>query len=70
MLGFIICVFSLIVSFGLVSIDYWAEKKDNIKKEVDDKEGFNWKEIANFSIKAIEGIQQDFPISFPTQVHF
>jgi len=48
MLGFVICVFSLIISFGLVSIDYWAEKKDNITKEVDDKEGFNWKEIANF----------------------
>ena len=42
MIGFGICIFSLCVSFCLVSIDYWAEKKDNVIVEKDPNDNFKW----------------------------
>ena len=35
MIGLAICVFSLIIAFCLVFIDYWAEKKDNVQVDKD-----------------------------------
>ena len=51
MLGFAICVFSLIIAVCLVLIDYWAEKKDDVKQDAaDEADAFNWREITNFKL--------------------
>lgn len=50
MIGFVICIFSLIIALCLVAVDYWAEKKDDVKAEVDENDKFNWSDIANFEL--------------------
>ena len=50
MIGFGICIFSLIVAVCLVFIDWWAEKKDNVQVEKDPNDAFSWREIGNFKL--------------------
>ena len=50
MIGFGICVLSLIFALCLVIVDYWAEKKDKVEVAKDPNDQFSWKEIGNFSL--------------------
>lgn len=50
MIGFGVCLFSLCVAIGLVSIDYWAEKKDNVAVEKDPNDRFQCKELSSFKL--------------------
>ena len=46
--GFLICCFSLITAIVLVSIDAWAEKKDNTKVILSDDEKFKLSDLKEF----------------------
>ena len=50
MIGLAICIFSLVVAFCLVAIDWWAEKKDNVQVDKDPNDAFSWREIGNFKL--------------------
>ena len=45
MLGFIICLFSLVMAFLLVYIDWWAEKKDGIQVELSEEDKFKFSDL-------------------------
>jgi len=50
-IGFGICLFSLIMGFCLVLVDYWADKKDGADMlELTDEDRFHWKDILNFKL--------------------
>jgi len=40
MLGFGVCIFSLVIACCLTYMDWWAEKKDNVKVEADPNDNF------------------------------
>ena len=50
MIGFAICVFSLVIAICLVLIDRWAEKKDNVTVEKDPNDAFRCKDIIDFRL--------------------
>ena len=40
MFGFGVCIFSLVIACCLTYMDWWAEKKDNVKVEADPNDNF------------------------------
>lgn len=51
LVGFAICVFSLVMAFLLAFIDLWAEKKDGIKVELSEDEKFKMRDLKDFCTK-------------------
>lgn len=49
LVGFFICVFSLIMAFLLVGIDYWAAKKDGVSLTISEDEKFKCKDLKSFT---------------------
>lgn len=45
LVGFFICVFSLLMAFLLVGIDYWAAKKDGVSLTISEDEKFKCKDL-------------------------
>ena len=45
LVGFFICVFSLIMAFLLVGIDYWAAKKDGVSLTISEDEKFKFSDL-------------------------
>ena len=50
MIGFGICLFSLIICFCLVCIDYWADKKDNVSTEKDPNDVVRLRQVVDFKL--------------------
>lgn len=49
LLGFFICVFSLLTAIALVVIDRWAEKKDDVKVVLSEDDKFKMSDLKNFN---------------------
>lgn len=49
LVGFFVCVFSLIMAFLLVGIDIWAAKKDGVKVEISEDEKFKFSDLKKFN---------------------
>ena len=50
MVGFCLCIFSLIAGICLVLVDAYAAKKDNISTTVDENERFKCKDLRQFRL--------------------
>ena len=48
LVGFFVCIFSLVTAIVLVLIDRWAEKKDDVKVELSDDDKFKLSDLKLF----------------------